>query len=513
MQRRMVVLMVFVLMIGLVSSASLAADKTLTIAIQDDVSDLDPGFGSTISVNEKVINLIFDGLVEYGEGLSLIPGIAKSWDISEDGTTYTFYLRDGIKFHNGQTLTAEDVKYTYERILDPEAGSGQLAKVELIDSIAVLDDLTVQFQLQEPYAPFLLSAAFGVVPKDYVETVGKDHFARNPVGSGPFRLVEWKSGDRLVLKANEDYYLGRPSLDTVVIRPISEPTVQAIELKSGGIDVATNLGVPQLEELKQDSRFEIASAPGDSIHFVGFMDSMPPYDNVDLRKVLYMATPFDQAVPSMYNNIGVRAYSWISPTLWPDDLEYMKSHALAYNPSEAKKLYDQLVADGVVPRDFVVDVWTAPSSVPRLKMAEIMVTSLQQIGIKARTQVIEFGTLMDKMGAEETGVYFFGFGSDADPDFWLYRWFRSDGSLNFSKYADADVDQWLDAAKATTDQKERGELYKKVLRRALTEDYVHIPFAFLNDTVVYNKNVQGLRAGFPGHILLMSPIANVDIVE
>ena len=356
----------------------------------------------------------------------------------------------------------------------------------------MIDQYTVRFYLQEPYSPFLLAMTFGIVPKDYVTEVGRDYFARNPIGSGPFKLTEWRSGDRVVLAANPDYYLGKPNLDTVVIRPISEPTVQAIELKSGGIDVATHLGVPQLEELSADSRFEVVSAPGTSLDFIGFMNTLPPYDNVDLRRVLYMATPFTQAVPSMYNNIGVRGYSWISPMLWPDDSEYMKAHALEYNPGEAKRLYEQLKAEGVVADDFVVDVWVASSSGPQLRLAEIMVTSLQQIGIRARTQVIEFGTLMDKMAAEETGVYFFGFGSDADPDFWLYRWFHSEGSLNFSKYADPDVDRWLDEARAVTDQEQRGELYKQVLRRALTEDYIHIPYAFLNDTLVYNKRVTGL---------------------
>ena len=147
-----------------------------------------------LAVNEKVINLIFDGLVEYGEGLELIPGVAKSWEISEDGTIYTFYLREGITFHNGQPLRAEDVKFTFERILDPDAGSGQRAKVQLIDRIEVIDQYTVRFYLQEPYSPFLLAMTFGIVPKDYVTEVGRDYFARNPIGSGPFKLTEWRSG-------------------------------------------------------------------------------------------------------------------------------------------------------------------------------------------------------------------------------------------------------------------------------------------------------------------------------
>ena len=126
--------------------------------------------------------------------------------------------------------------------------------MQLIDRIEVIDQYTVRFYLQEPYSPFLLAMTFGIVPKDYVTEVGRDYFARNPIGSGPFKLTEWRSGDRVVLAANPDYYLGKPNLDTVVIRPISEPTVQAIELKSGGIDVHTHLGVPQLEEL---SGFEV----------------------------------------------------------------------------------------------------------------------------------------------------------------------------------------------------------------------------------------------------------------
>ena len=507
-------ILITALLISIFSLAAFAQadDQTLTIGFEADVSSLDPGFAD-ISVNERVNSLIYDGLVEYGENNKIVPGIAYDWDISEDGTVYTFYLQQGIPFHNGESLTAEDVKFTYERILDPDSGSGLRGKVTIIDQIEIVDDYTVRFVLKEPYSPFMLAMTFGIVPKDYVERVGADEFSRNPVGAGPFKLEEWVPDTRIVLTANETYWMKDPKLSKVIIRPIPESSVQAMELRSGGIDVAVSLDVGQLNNFKDDNNFQVKSAAGGGVHFFGFNDKMAPFDNVEFREAFLMASPIEQIVPQIYGPLGVTAYSFVPPTLWPDEKEYLKEQRVNFNPQQAQQKVEELKAEGVIDDDFTIDIYVPSSNNSRIKVVEALVTSLRQAGFKAQAQVMEFGTMWDKLGAGEIGVYMLSFVSDPDPDYWLYRWFKSDGSLNKSFYENDQVDEWLDIARTSSDQDVRAENYSKVLRKTLGEDKVLVPVAHINQIYVMNNSVKELTPGNPILIPLVTPDANVYIEE
>jgi peptide/nickel transport system substrate-binding protein len=169
----LILLLLSLFLFSMFSAVQAQETERFVMGIEDEVSNLDPG-ETTISVNERVASLIFDGLVEYGEANKIVPGIAEDWTISEDGLEYTFNLREGVMFHNGQELTAADVEYTYNRILNPDYGSGLRAKIESIESIEVIDDYTIKFTLSEPYAPFILAMTFGIVPEEYAEEVGDD---------------------------------------------------------------------------------------------------------------------------------------------------------------------------------------------------------------------------------------------------------------------------------------------------------------------------------------------------
>ncbi|MCF8001890.1 MAG: ABC transporter substrate-binding protein [Halanaerobiales bacterium] len=504
------VILMTILLVSLFSLTTIAQEdeQTLVIGFEADVSSLDPGFAD-ISVNERVNSLIYDGLVEYGENNKIVPGIAQDWDISEDGKTYTFYLQEGIEFHNGETLTAEDVKFTYERILDPDNGSGLRGKVTIIDQIEVVDEHTIKFKLDKPYSPFMLAMTFGIVPKDYVQEIGSDQFSRKPIGAGPFKLEEWVPDTRIVLTANESYWMKKPKLDKVIIRPIPESSVQAMELRSGGIDVAVNLDVGQLENFQENSNFQVKKAAGGGVHFFGFNDKMAPFNNVEFRKAFLMASPLEQITPQIYGPKGETAYSFIPPTLWPDERDYLKEQRIEFNPSKAQEKLQELKDKGVVEEDFTIDIYVPSSDSSRVKVVEALVSSLRDAGFKANAQVMEFGAMWEKLGAGEIGVYMLSFVSDPDPEYWLYRWFKSDGSLNKSFYENDQVDEWLDKARTSSDQSVRQEMYSNVLRKTIGDDKVLVPVAHINQIYVMNNNVQGLKPGNPVIIPLVTPNANV----
>ena len=508
-----ITLLITLLLVGVFSVGVFAQeDQTLTIGFEADVSSLDPGFAD-ISVNERVNSLIFDGLVEYGENNKIVPGIAYDWEVAEDGTAYTFHLQQGIEFHNGEILTAEDVKFTYERILNPDNGSGLRGKISIIDRIEVIDDYTVKFVLSEPNASFLLAMTFGIVPKDYVQEVGADQFSRNPIGAGPFELEEWVPDTRIVLTANQTYWMKDPKLSKVIIRPIPESSVQAMELRSGGIDVAVNLDVGQLENFKGNDNFQVKSAPGGGVHFFGFNDKMAPFNNQKFREAFLMASPIEQIVPQIYGPLGVTAYSFVPPTLWPDERETLKEARVNFNPQMAREKVQELKDKGIIDDDCTIDIYAPSSNNSRIKVVEALVTSLRQVGFKAQAQVMEFGTMWDKLGAGEIGVYMLSFVSDPDPEYWLYRWFKSDGSLNKSFYENEQVDEWVEQARMSSNQAEREELYSKVLRKTIGEDKVLVPVAHINQIYVMNNSVKELAPGNPVLIPLVTPDANVYIEE
>ncbi|MCF8009213.1 MAG: ABC transporter substrate-binding protein [Halanaerobiales bacterium] len=501
--------LITLLLVSIFSFAVFAQDdQTLVIGFEADVSSLDPGFAD-ISVNERVNSLIFDGLVEYGKNNKIVSGVAYDWDVSEDGTAYTFHLQQGIEFHNGQVLTAEDVKFTYQRILDPENGSGLRGKVTIIDRIVVIDDYTIKFVLKEPYSPFMLAMTFGIVPKDYLQEVGSDKFSRNPIGAGPFKLKEWVPDTKIELVRNENYWMKKPKLEKVIIRPIPEPSVQAMELRSGGIDLAVNLDVGQLENFEGQEGFQIKSAAGGGVHFFGFNDKMEPFNNLKFRKAFLMASPIEQIAPQIYGPKGETAYSFVPPTLWPDQRKYLKENRVNFNPAQAKEMVNQLKSEGIIDNDFTIDIYVPSSDSSRIKVVETLVTSLRQAGFKAQAQVMEFGTMWDKLGAGEIGVYMLSFVSDPDPEYWLYRWFKSDGSLNKSFYENKQIDQWLETARSSSDQNVREEMYSKVLRKTLAEDKVLVPVAHINQIYVMNDDVVGLKPGNPVIIPLVTPEVNV----
>jgi peptide/nickel transport system substrate-binding protein len=506
----LVLLLVSLFMVSMFSAAQAQEKVTeeFVMGIEDEVSNLDPG-ETTISVNERVASLIFDGLVRYGKSNKIVPGIAKDWTISENEMEYTFKLREGVLFHNGQELTAEDVEYTYQRILDPEYGSGLRAKIESIKSIEVIDDYTIKFTLNEPYAPFMLGMTFGIIPKEYAEEVGDEELGRNPIGAGPFKLEEWDPGNQIVLSAYQDHWDKVPNIKKLVIRPIPESATQAMELRSGGIDFGVNLDVGQLESFRNNPDFKVKTAAGAGINFLGFNFDMVPTNERKFREAVLQAVPFDQMIPQIFGILGERAYSMLPPTLWPEEREYLKENAVGFDPEAAAQKFKELKAAGVIPEDYVVRVYVSNSRPNQVKTAEAMVTALNQAGLTAEVNAMEFGTMWDMLGRGEIGMFFLRFVSDPDPDYWLYRFFKSDGSLNRAFYENDQVDQWLEEARSISDQAKREELYQKVLRKVLIEDLVFHPLAHSNQIYVMQDEVQELNPGNSLIIPLVTPTANV----
>lgn len=366
----------------------------MVVTYKDDVSTLDPAIGYDWQ-NWSMIKSLFDGLMDYEPGTSTLrKDLAEDYTISDDGKTFTFKLRKGVKFHNGREMTAEDVKYSLDRVTNPATqspGAGFFGSIKGFDKMAdgsakslegvtVVDPYTVKFELTRPDATFLHVMAINfsfVVPKEEVEKWGAD-FGKHPVGTGAFKLGEWTLGQKLVFERNKDYWnAGLPKLDQITFEVGQEPVVALLRLQKGEVDVAGD-GIPPAKflEVKNDPTYAKLIVEGGQLHtgYVTMKTTIKPFDNVKVRQAVNMAINKDRII-RIINGRAVPANQPLPPTMpgFAKDYEGYK-----YDVEGAKKLLAEAgLADG-----FETELYVYNTD-PQPRIAQAIQQDLAAIGIKA----------------------------------------------------------------------------------------------------------------------------------
>jgi len=366
----------------------------MIVTYQDDVATLDPAIGYDWQ-NWSMIKSLFDGLMGYEPGTTTLRNeLAETYDVSEDGQTYTFTLKDGIKFHNGREIVADDVKYSLERVTDPKTrspGAGFFGMIEGFDTwnagegeglsgVRVVDDKTVEITLSRPDATFghVMALNFAsIVPREAVEEAGED-FGRRPVGSGAFRLAEWTPGQQLVFERFEEYHRdGVPKLDRVSFNIGLEPTVALLRIQNGDADVPGD-GIPpaQFLQVVNDAEYEDQIVEGGQLQtgYITMNTQTAPFDNVDVRKAVNMAINKDRIV-QMINNRAVPANQPLPPSMpgYAEDYE-----GYEYDPEAAR----QMLADAGFPDGFETELFVMNVD-PNPRIAQAIQQDLSEIGITA----------------------------------------------------------------------------------------------------------------------------------
>lgn len=478
---------------------------TLTIATPKDAIKLDPG-RTNDQPSMAVIDQIFDTLVALNKNQELVPAVAESWTVSPDGKSWTFKIRKGIQFHDGSELTAEDVAFSFQRILDvPEAESQKRSKISMISKITVVDPNTVRFDLAYPYAPFLGAARQHIVPKKVVESVGEAAFAKQPVGSGPFKFKSWKRDEGITLVRHENYWRKKPNLDSVVFRPIPDATVAGMAGITGEVDVVEDLS-GQLIGRATEAKLRVDRVEGMNYFWIGFTQYAPPYNNLKFRQMVAHAIDLDQAIPTIFQDAATRAYGPVAPGLWPRDLEAMKAGAPKPDRTRAAQLFDELVKEGVMTKTAPV-LFHVNNDPPRQKLAEYVVTSLKEIGVNAQLKVDEWTPYLANLTKDKQGqMYILGTTpAIMDPDAvfnWLFSSESNQGGVILGLKKSAIDDQLLEA-RQTNDRAKRETIYKDVQKKVMLEQIYHIP--------AYHRNV--VRAIHPRvHDLATSPLGDWPLV-
>ncbi|MEH0019601.1 MAG: ABC transporter substrate-binding protein [Desulfobacter sp.] len=512
MRKMLVVLTVSLGMVLGMCQAGWSGEAVLRIGIAKEPAKLNPVLIPGI-FGEAVAGNIFDTLVSFKESASEpAPCLAEKWTISEDGKTYTFFLRKGVTFHNGDAFTARDVKFTIEAIQDKKNASPSREFLSPVASVDIKGEYEVVLNLNAPYAPLLLalgSATCGILPADLASNAGMDAFDRNPVGTGAFKFVEWLPDERIVLEKNPAYFLGAPNLDRVVFRPIPKPEVMAAEIESGGLDIAHRLTPQDIRRLESDSRLNVMTIPGLGNSYIGFSQQKAPFSDIRFRKAVYHAVPFDAAIKGIWRGVGERSYSWIPAGVFPDDTAYMKSRALGHDKAKAQTLFDELEKDGVISKGLEFSIYTSQNPY-RVKIATAIATELRKYGLKAKVESLEWGTLFPILKGD-SGFYIMGWGSVPDPDRWTYKIFHSASTMNFSKYNDPEIDKALELGRSLVGNDARGAQYKKIMRRTLGQDYIHIPLVFKSVSVVCGKNVMDFAPSPQEYFHLVTEKRNVSL--
>ncbi len=456
------------------------------------IPTLDPAQINVGIVAGEIIPNLFSGLVQFDEELTLLPDLAETWEVSEDGLQYTFKLRQGLTFHNGDPLMAADVIYTYERTTNPDFASPHANKLANVTEITAPDELTVHLTLSAPFAPFLATAcsrgpgrALAPVPRRAVEELGDEQFGITPVGSGPFKIVPETAdlNSRFDMVAFEGWYGGRPLLDKIEVRIIPEQSSMVSALEAGDVDMLDIAPAIGVEQLRQNDEIVLVEVPGTNWVGLTMNQKRPPWDKVEARMAVSKAIDREDLIAKAFFGLAVPSVGAIAPAFaWayqpPEEVE----NPQAFNKEEAKTLAEQAGLTGLRP--------TIMTTVVNPRPSEVIRNQLRDIGLDVQIEQLQTAAWNDRWLASDYDWLVNGSVVDADPDDGHWNFFRSDGPWNTFGYVSARADELLEATRQTADQEERARLYQELQILLETE----VAYAFLYhtpDKVAFHDYVKG----------------------
>jgi peptide/nickel transport system substrate-binding protein len=458
-----------------------ASAKDIVWARYGDIDTLDP-HKATSTLSLQVWSLIYDTLLATDKDGKPVPHIAKSWTVSADGTEYTFSLQDGVKCHDGSPLDANDVKYTVDRAFDAASPSVTKASWGDIESATVVDPLTVKLKLKSPFValvPFLADSFSSIICDGNKGQAGFG--TTTAIGSGPWKLVSWTKGDKIVLAKNPDYKnfgklpenKGAPYMDGLVITTVPEPQARLAGLKTGAIHIAEPPfdDVPAIKK-SGELKITIAENTGQNV-FWEFAVHRPPFDDVRARKAVAYATDAAAAIDLIYGGLSIPEKCPISRGVFGNDQDFCAKHGQSYDPAKAKALLAELGYGPSKPMEVTMIAWTGGK---RDKLAEVFQSQLADVGIKAKIEIMDIGTMNARVRQEnekKTGIGSMDMmtWSWYDPDI-LYALWHSPGA--YRGYTTPELDKMLEKTRVLTDPAERKAAVQDVIKHLL-ENAVHVP--------------------------------------
>lgn len=494
MRKALISLLIIMLLAG--CSTTPNTDE-LAVAIPTDPDNFHPHQSVAAATAEIAFN-IFEGLVKAAPDGSIIPALATEWEISTDGRQYTFTLREGVKFHNGRELTADDVVYCLNRLRDPEISpkSRDYTDVESIYA----DGNKVIASLTKPNAVFLallteLGAA--VYPRE-----AEDQLTNKPIGTGPYLLENWEPNNSLTLSKFHDYWNPQlPKIDKVILKIIPEPSTMVNSLLTGHVDLVPRLEPDYLHQVENQPNLQIIDSPMNLVQLMAINNSVPPFDDIRVRQALNYAVNREEIIQGAGWGKGTAIGSNLTPAMgpWYKDL----TGQYPYDPEKAK----ELLAEAGYPQGFSATLHL-PAPYPLHRNAgEIIADQLEDVGIKLKIEVIEWGTWLEQVNTNrDYQLTVVGFTGRIDPHTMLNR-YQSQSGRNISYFNNPEYDMLLVQGLEETDLAARVEIYQQ-LQTILAEEASNVYIMDPSQIAAMNKNIQGW-VNYPVYVLDLARLEKV----
>lgn len=511
--------------LALAGAATAADAKTLVYCSEGSPEGFNPSLFTAGTTFDASARNVFNRLVEFERGrTNIIPGLAESWEVSDDGLVYTFHLRKGVTWHDTKAFTptrefnADDVLYSFNRQWKKDhpdhtlsGGSYEyfnaMSMADLLQSIEKIDDYTVRFTLTKPEAPFLANLAMpfaSILSAEYADKMREagtsEKVDLDPVGTGPFQLVNYQKDAVIRYKANENYWKGKAPIDNLIFSITPDASVRYAKLKAGECHVMPYPNPADLEAMQADPDVNLMSQEGLNVGYLGFNTEKKPFDNVLVRRALNHAVDKEAIIDAIYQGAGKAAKNPIPPTIWSynDDVQDYE-----YDVDKAKAL----LAEAGYEDGFETDIWAMPVQRPynpdARRMAEMIQADWAKVGVKAEIVTYEWGEYLQRTkNGEHENVLLGWTGDNGDPDNFLYVLLGCDavGGSNRAQFCYEPFNDLLIKAKKTSDMEERTKLYEQA--QVMFKEQA--PWVTIAHSVVFQpvrNEVKNWRIGpFGGHV-------------
>ncbi len=493
MKKLLTVLIMATLTLTACSKGDTATDGgTLKVGMGADVASFDP-HGKNDQPSSRVRANMYESLIYQDEKLNLIPLLATSWSLDDTGTVWTFKLREGVKFHNGEDFNSEDVVFTFNR---GKASTNVGHLLEVVEEIRAIDDYTVELELLYPYTPLLTNlshTAMGMLDKGTVEAQGDKYASGSdgniPIGTGQFKFDNFVQGQGSTIVKNENYWDkdNMAKADKIELLVYTDNSSRKLALEAGDIDLAYDIAAPDFASIESNPDLKFTNEYDFSYAYAGFNMQNPIFEDVRVREAINLAVDIDSMVqaPTIVNGLGVEANTPMSMTVygWAEEVE-----AYGYNPERAKELLKEAGQENLK-----FSIWTNENPT-RVQAATVMQSQLAEVGIEVDVVQMEWGAYLDSTAKGEHDIFILGWvSSTGGADNGLYPIFHSSkmgAAGNRTFYKNPEVDALLEEGRSETVEEKRLEIYAEAQQKIM-DDYVHIPLWYLSRVHAMKNNVEG----------------------
>ena len=474
------ILAVFFLSVRPAAHASTADDArpaygdAIVVSSIGDARTLVPILASD-SASSDICGMVFNGLVKYDKNIAIVGDLAQSWEILDGGLTIVFHLRKGVRWHDGAPFTARDVEFTFKKLIDPNVKTPYSGDFERVKNLEIIDDYAVRVTYKEPFSPALSSWGMWIMPEHLLknEDLNKTDFSRKPVGTGPYKFKSWKTGEKIELVSNHDYFEARPYIDRYIYRIIPDEATAFLELETQGIDLSVLTPLQYTRQTGNDffkAHFNKFKYPSFGYTYMAYNLADPKFADVRVRQAINYAVNKQEIIDTIFFGLARVTTGPFMLDSWAYNRDVQPA---PYDPSKASELlaeagWKDTDGDGWIEKDgsdFEFTVLVNQGNNERLRSAEMTQKYLKDVGIRMKIRVLEWSSMINEfINKRRFEAIIMGWFLTRDPDNYDI-WHSSktrEGEFNFVGYKNTQVDRLLEEGRRTFDREKRSAIYRKV---------------------------------------------------